>query len=219
MRGKDIWSLAVAVKQSANDFSTRCDELYNYFCNHTDEIISESNDRVSFHVGSACYYMSMNSNDRESEQFILSTLSAFVNLYDALPHLDMQACIAAHRLFILIAKNDFIDAGFAILGYDLEAQKNPLFKDCTGVKRIKQLKIFAYHYLLQFNLGDEFALASLTSKEQDIFKFEFKKIEQVLLPDIAKTDVIKKGLLVMNSLKENFIGDIQHFMKTGHLIK
>ncbi len=212
MEYQQIMSLSMAIKLSADEFLKRCDELYNYFHNHPNEIIRNSDDRLAFHVGSACYFANMTVNDNSSEQYMLSSLSAFVNLYNALPFADMQACLAAHRLFLLISKNDFMDSGFSLLHYDLQEEKHPLFCECKGAN---SLKVFAYNFLSQFLLGDESIVTMLSLREQEMFKQEFERIKNHITKESSE---IKKGLIVMETLKKNYSSNINFFIQTGHLL-
>ena len=204
-----IWSLSVAVTSSAmghtdgSQFPAHCNALYDYFNENLDEIIRD--DKLGFHVGSAFYFMGMCLKDSESEKYKFSMLSSFLNLYSALPDGDMQACIAAHRLFILLAKDkSFFDWRILAQSYKLDQLLSHPTDDMTI--KLSEFKMLAYDFLSQFVVGNgSVALSLLNVKEQSMFKEEFARVSGKIKTDPVS---VRNGNVVFNALRDELISAI-----------
>lgn len=221
---KDIWSLSVGVIGAAMGhtdgkfFPDKCNELYDYFYNNLDKIVRK--DKLGYHVGSAFYFMGTSMKDKESDRYKFSMLVSFINLYRALPDGDMQACIAAHRLFLLLALDgrmrlSFFDLRIMSQSCDLDEMLNPCPEN--HFEKLTKFKNLAYNFLAQYLVGEgAVALQLLNAKEQELFKREFEKIYGVMEQDSHKRlDAIRKGEMVLNLIHDELIDEIDCLRSLG----
>lgn len=203
-----IYSLAISVMSTATGledsslFAPCCAELYDYFWNNTDEIIRD--DGVSFHVGTAFYFYARSINIQDTEKYRFAALVSFLNLYQALMAQNMQSCIAAHRLQLLISSDtQFFPVSLMGIMYKV---RHLLDENSDNVfDRIETLKSFINYFLSQFIIGTG-AVGLLTQDEQKAFKTYFDTIAIEInkcTPD-TKRQIIIKGNKVMNALCEDF---------------
>ena len=210
MEGKKdrIYSLAISVISTATGledsslFAPRCAELYDYFWNNPDDIIRD--DGVSFHVGTAFYFYARSINNQETEKYRFAALVSFLNLYRTLMAQNMQSCIAAHRLQLLITSDtQFFPVSLMETMYKV---RQLLDENSDNVfDKIETLKSFINFFLSQFIIGAG-AVELLTQDEQKAFKVYFDTIAVEIKkcsPDIKRQNIIK-GNKVMNALCEDF---------------
>lgn len=203
-----IYSLAISVMSSATGledpslFAPRCAELYDYFWNNPDDIIRD--DGVNFHVGSAFYFYVRSINNQDTEKYRFAALVSFLNLYQALMAQNMQSCMAAHRLQLLISSDtQFFPASLMGTMYKV---RQLLDENSDNVfDKIETLKSFINYFLSQFIIGTG-AVGLLTQDEQKAFKIYFDTIAieiKKCSPDARRKNIIK-GNQVMNALCEDF---------------
>lgn len=193
-----------------------CKELYEYFRKNLDKIVH--NDELSYKIGSAFYFMGAIINDKQSQEYKFAMLASFINLYKALSSKDIQASIAAHRLFLLItmdgkSEKPFFDLRLVAQLYHLEELLVPYPENHS--KRISMLKIFVYNYLSQFINGyDSATLSLLSSEEQGLFKKEYGNIQNRLEQNQqSRTVIIQKGSKVLSAISNELqeeIGGIKY---------
>lgn len=224
---KNIYTLSVDVTNAAmgyadgTQFPAKCKELYDYFYNNPDYIVRD--DKLGFHVGSAFYFMGMCLKDKESDKYKFAMLVSFINLYRALQDRDMQACISAYRLFLLIVmdnknQNPFFDLHITAQLDNLAAILIPC--PDTYLEKVSKYKLFIYNYLYQF-FEDEgsVALSLLNIKEQKAFRREFERICPNLekRPD-KRSETIQNGLRVINAINEQLIDAIDVLKSFGLIL-
>lgn len=224
MEDNSIWALSMAVTSAAmghtdrNLFPSNCNSLYRYFYkdvgyDNIEDLVH--NDSLAFQIGSAFYFMGLSLKDKESDKYKFSVLASFLNLYNTLPKGDMQACIAAHRLFILMAKDkSFIDVHLLAQAYKLNFLLTQTTDETTG--NLFQFKVMAYGFLSQFITGTgSIALSLLNATEQSMYREELTKVSDIIKTD---TDSIKKGNTVFNAIRDEILSVIEGIRYVGLIV-
>jgi hypothetical protein len=221
MEDNRLFTLSMAVTSAAmgltdrNQFPANCNFLYEYFCKDEEYDNIEDlvhNDSLAFHIGSAFYFMGLSLKNKESSKYKFSVLASFLNLYNALSRGDMQACIAAHRLFILLTKDkSFIDVRLLAQAYKLNSLLSQTTDDMAT--KLFQFKLMVYNFLSQFIVGNgSVALSLLNTGEQSVFREEFAKVSDNIKNDTAS---IKQGNTVINAIRDELVSAIEGIRYMG----
>lgn len=208
----DIMAMAMGLKEDSQ-WNEMTSSFYIYFQQNLDEI--ERSDGLNHHVGTAFYFIAQREEKKSSSKYKLSIVAGFLNLINALKINNMQACLDAHRLFLLLENNkEYFDVELMGCAFSI----SDLFQMDSGnvMESIKQLRGCIYNFLSQYFFGDgAAALSMLHQDEQKRFRDDFQKVIQ----DIDRNPetrivIIKNGIRVLNALHQKLHEriDIWRFM-------
>lgn len=194
--------------------------LYSYLEKNISEITGCN--RNSIHLGAAMYFFKdYVEKESDSTKHKLTTLIAYIKLYESISYQDLQSLIGAYRLHILLV--DEKDFFYPKLMRLLVSSLNELF-EVDNMKIRKQLdKLFyaAQYALFYYCMGEPIHIfKTLNTSEQE--KFEkifatFKKEHKVFKFDDKNT--IELGFKTLNSLyKMLYESDLQNFAHFGRLV-
>lgn len=192
------------------------DNLLSYFQKNIDKI--EGRDRHSFHIGSAMYFFKdYVEKETDSTKHKLTTLIAYIKLYESISYQDMQSLAGAYRLHILfVDEKDFFYPRLMKL---LVSSLNELFEaDSRDIsKQLEKLFYSAQYTMFYYCMGESpYVFEALNVSEKERFEqifATFKKEHKVCKFEDKST--IDLGVKVLNSLYrilcESDLGSYMHF--------
>lgn len=224
----DIFSLAQEINILANpvlngekdvtNIKKKGSTLCQYFKDHPEDIAS--NERTSYHIGSAMYFYSKTiSNESESQEFKFALLVASIKLYGALKYGDVQSIISAYRLHLALINNpDFFEP--IILELTNDSLASMLNKNHEESKKdIRKFMSYVEYCLFMFcqQDGAKIGWSSLLKEEKEEFQNIYTKyMQKYKIDDFNNQTFFNRGNKMLNALVNVLIEEkLQSYMFLG----
>lgn len=214
-------NLAVSYTNDADVISSAGNKLYSYLADNVDEIIG--NQRHAYHIGSAMYFYRDYIVDKKDDiEHKLTTLIAYVNLFESFLFQDVQSIIGAYRLHILLVEENtfFHSRILSLLGLSF----NELFNMDSNevVKKTDKLLFSAQYALFKYCRDSEcsYAFGALNNSEKMKFEQIYSQFQKKYGISVFNNDeIFELGLKVIEQLYRNLCDDdLQQFNYLGAIV-
>lgn len=211
-------NLAVSYTNDTGVISSAGHKLYSYLADNIDEITG--NQRNAYHIGSAMYFYRNYIVDKEDNiEHKLTTLIAYVNLFESFLFQDVQSIVGVYRLHILLVEEKaFFHSRILSL---LRLSLNELFNMDPDevVKKTEKLLYAAQYSLFRYCRDSEcsHAFGALNDSEKVKFEQIYSQFRKQYGISVFNNDKVSElGLKVIEQLYRNLCdNDLQQYNYLG----